>query len=143
MKEKMKEFLDSLWKVIRVFLILFIVACILGIKHEMGRDNSSVMVIIGMVFIAIFLSAILIFIEILRYGHMHKCPHCNRWYALKKIGVTEAGSKDISVLTEVNTNQKERTKTGTQEQYIPNTRKYNHKNYIYKFCNKKSHTTFS
>ena len=65
---------------------------------------------------------------------MYKCPTCKKRFALKRIGKELASSERISILQEVKTRNRNGNVVGTQEQYIPGTRRIYEIHYVCKNC---------
>ena len=78
-----------------------------------------------------FLSFLIIYFSL---GAMYKCPTCKKRFALKRIGKELASSERISILQEVKTRNRNGNVVGTQEQYIPGTRRIYEIHYVCKNC---------
>lgn len=122
-----------IWKIIRVLLIIFIVA---GIAMVCEGDWTGILV-------AIFFFLLLGVGEVTMYGYRNKCPHCKKWFSLKKTATLKVGEKNISMPTEVKHRNAYGEVTGTSEQYIPGTRRTFCETYLCKECGEKSYRSYT
>ena len=79
----------------------------------------------------IFLAFLIIYFSL---GAMYKCPTCKKRFALKRIEKELDRSERISILQEVKTRNRNGNVVGTQEQYIPGTRRTYEIHYVCKNC---------
>ncbi|MGN0435908.1 MAG: hypothetical protein ACI4D8_04670 [Wujia sp.] len=140
MERKREGFLSKVWKWVGTAWLVMIIIEGLCFKAQYKEFNPITFLAWGMVIIQL---VIVVGIELLRRSYTDRCPHCGKWHALNKAGKEYVGSKDISVLTELNSYNNRHLKTGTHEQYIGGTRKFYHKNYECKYCHKTCYIKYS
>lgn len=98
---------------------------------------------IFMGFFIIFMFVIIpMVVLIVNYGVERRCPDCKKWYCLKMDGEKLIKCEDIQILAEVKIKDKWGHVIGTQEQYVPGTRKTYHKNYTCRKCGAVSFRTY-
>lgn len=161
----MEKFLKWIWKkyvelnsFILVFVIFSMLVCLVIEKLEAflvnrvgGERNNALfsMVIsdmrkepvLGLLFsVIIIIPTIVLIID---RGLDRRCVECKQWFALRVNGDTLIKCEDIQILTEVKRKDNYGHVVGTQEQYVPGTRKIYHKNYICRKCGATSFRTYS
>lgn len=97
---------------------------------------------LGVFFLVIFI-IIPTMIIVINHGLDRKCAECKQWFALRVTGDTLMKCEDIQILTEVKRKDNFGHVVGTQEQYVPGTRKIYHKNFICRKCGATSFRTYS
>ena len=137
----LQTLLNKIWKVVRVILILFFVYGMWYVFFDM-KNYHFIARFLMFLFFVIFL-AIVIGVEVLKKGYREKCPKCKKWFSLEDMGTELVGKKDINVKVEGNTYNRNGEVIGTQEQYVPGTRKIYHQNFKCKKCGNRCYSTFS
>lgn len=99
--------------------------------------------ILGTIIYSTMMWVIPITVLIVNWGYTKKCPDCKKWYALKSNGEELIKCEDIQILTEVKRKDNYGHVVGTQEQYVPGTRRTYQKNYICCKCGAASCRTYS
>lgn len=135
------KLLNMVWKVIRVVLIVFTLIGFFGVFTNTGNQNIWANIVSFFHFLMPLLFVVAI--EILKKGYERICPSCKKWFALKEVGTEIVGKEDIHVKVEGNTYNRNREIIGTQEQYVPGTRKIYHRNYKCTKCGEECYSKFS
>lgn len=118
----------STWKLkLLGFFLFYIIFSPVMIKMELYPLYQMIF----FVAVIIFLAFLIIYFSL---GAMYKCPTCKKRFALKRIGKELASSERISILQEVKTRNRNGNVVGTQEQYIPGTRRIYEIHYVCKNC---------
>lgn len=108
---------------------------------EMATDSNGLSpAFAGIVLIMIIIPMIVLIID---RGLDRRCVECKQWFALRVTDDTLIKREDIQILTEVKRKDNYGHVVGTQEQYVPGTRKIYHKNYICRKCGATSFRTYS
>lgn len=137
----LKRVLNGVWNVVRVLWIVMLIGGFVELS-KMGSESNKYVLLVGYL-IFIGLTLLYVAMEVFIFGMKRKCPRCRKLFALKWSGNEYVDSKQVSVLAEVNTYNRNHEKIGTQEQYVAGTRRYYHKNYTCKCCGKKYYITYS
>ena len=118
----------STWKLkLLGFFLFYIIFSPVMIKMEV----HSLYQVIFSVAVIIFLAFLIIYFSL---GAMYKCPTCKKRFVLKRIEENLVSSERISILQEVKTRNRNGNVVGTQEQYIPGTRRIYAIHYVCKNC---------
>lgn len=117
---------------LKLFMWFFIVSPIVYIFLLFTGKIGIIEWILGEIFLS-FISFCLIYFVL---GKNSKCPCCKKPFSLKKTNEDIAEQKNISVLVETKTRNKNREVTGTAEQYVPGVRTTYNVYYTCKHCGK-------
>lgn len=162
----MKKVLKWIWKkfvklnkVILGFVIFFMLVFLVVEKFEtflvnrVGGERKNALFsmvisdmrkepVLGVFFLVMFI-IIPIIIVVINRGLDRRCTECKEWFALRVSGDNLIKCEDIQILTEVKLKDNYGHVVGTQEQYVPGTRKIYHKNYTCRKCGATSFRTYS
>lgn len=118
----------STWKLkLLGFFLFYIIFSPVMIKMELYPLYQMIF----FVAVIIFLAFLIIYFSL---GAMYKCPTCKKRFVLKRIEENLVSSERISILQEVKTRNRNGNVVGTQEQYIPGTRRIYEIHYVCKNC---------
>lgn len=117
-----------------LFLILFL------LRHD---EDGMKLIYSGTTVFLIVMYILSIIVLIINFGYKRRCPSCYKWFSMKWSGDKLVKCEDIQIKTEVKTKNSRGEVIGTQEQYIPGTRKFYQKNYICRKCGETSYDTYS
>ena len=147
--------LKKIWKVIVACNCVMLAFAIFGVATEILRHKMSGE---GLGFCRLFTDlsqggliimywciwwVFPISVLIIDHGLERRCSTCKKWFALRWDRNELIKSEDISILAELKTKNKMGEVIGTQEQYVPGTRKTYNKIYRCRKCGAVSYKTYS
>ena len=101
----------------KIIAVLWAILCfnILGLFVGELKNFASYSVEdwIGFTIVAVILAPIVV--NLLLFLRRNRCPHCKKFFTMKKESTSKVGEENISILTEVNSYNLNHRKIGTNE----------------------------